>query len=321
MRCDQVSPGVRGSLKVQVWRFGEIEFDESSGRLRVSGKPVEIDRSSRAILALLLNGAGSTIDKDRLLRAGWPNRTVHENSLTKAIGRLRDALGHHGAALKSVYGYGYRLDAEVERVMVRWSDGEEPSQTPGIVERLFGAKRWQHGVTVTVGSLLVLTGAAVALSQLQAGGVPDPSELRRTEPPIIRDAPDSIGRILWVDDHPQNNLYEKRLFEDRRISVHTVINSADALKLIAIYRYDLVISDMGRGEDRLAGLRLAEAVRERGIKTPFLIYTVQAAGAAAQQAQSDLVAEAGADGLAVTPEEIRRAVLRIFDYPAPRPAD
>src|SRR3546814_9490981 len=52
------------------------------------------------------------VRSDRLLEAGWPGRVVHENSLAKAIGRLRKALGADGEALETVHGYGYRLAAE-----------------------------------------------------------------------------------------------------------------------------------------------------------------------------------------------------------------
>ena len=36
--------------------------------------------------------------------------------------------------------------------------------------------------------------------------------------------------------------------------------------------YDLIISDMGRGDNMRAGYELLEAVRARGNKQPFLIF-------------------------------------------------
>jgi CheY-like chemotaxis protein len=143
----------------------------------------------------------------------------------------------------------------------------------------------------------------------------------RSTPPVLADAPDAVGRLLWVDDHPQNNIYEARFFENHRIAVHNVTGSADALRLLAMYHYDVVVSDMGRGEDRLAGLKLASQMRGRGDKTPLIIYTVRADGAEARRAQRELAAEAGAQGVVVTPQEVRSVILKLFGNPAQRPSD
>jgi tetratricopeptide (TPR) repeat protein len=70
-----------------------------------------LDPSAAAILALLLKRTGTCVGKDDLLEAGWPGRIVHENSLAKAIGRVRQALTLNGDfTLEAVYGHGYRLD-------------------------------------------------------------------------------------------------------------------------------------------------------------------------------------------------------------------
>lgn len=74
-----------------------------------------LDQSAAAILAVLLERAGTNVGKDDLLKAGWPGRIVHENSLAKAIGRVRNALNANGNfTLEAVYGHGYRLDRLVD---------------------------------------------------------------------------------------------------------------------------------------------------------------------------------------------------------------
>lgn len=98
------------------WRFGHILFDEAAGRLTVAGQAVEIDRSCAALLAALLRHVDAPLGKDELLETGWPGRVVHENSLAKAIGRLRQALGTDGARIEAVYGSGYRLTGPVRRL-------------------------------------------------------------------------------------------------------------------------------------------------------------------------------------------------------------
>ena len=291
-----------------MWRFGHVEYDEANGRLLVSGQAVELDRNCRALLSLLLREAGSEVDKERLLEAGWPNRIVHENSLAKAIGRLRQALGEDGDRLETIYGLGYRLDLSPRAAAPgETEEATAPRDAPP-------APRWSRMALLLAGVALLALVAALAAFVLNR-----PAEVPiRSAPPMLGDAPDAIGRVLWVDDHPQNNIYEKRFFEDHRIAVHTVTGSVDAFRLLAMYDYDVVISDMGRGEDRLAGLRLAEQMRERGDKTPLIIYTLRPDGAAAQKAQRELVAEAGAQGVAVTPQEVRTVILKMFGNPGRR---
>lgn len=293
-----------------MWRFGEVEFDDVEGKLRVAGQAVELDRSSCAILTLLLQEAGTEVSKERLLAAGWPNRIVHENSLAKAIGRLRQVLGEQGQALETVYGFGYKLNAEVRA----------PS-SPAAEQHEQAARPWFRRPAVLFAALGLLGVAAAGTAAVLMQSEPGSASEFRTTPPLIADAPDAVGRLLWVDDNPQNNLYEERFFEDHRIAVHAATNSTDALRLLAMYNYDVVISDMGRGEDRLAGIRLVEQMRARGDETPFIIYTLRPDGVAAQQAQRQLVAEAGAQGVVVTPQEVRSVVLRLFGNPAPRSAE
>lgn len=95
------------------WRFGDVVLDERLATLRVGGEAVPLDRSGYDVLLALLRHAGEVVTKDELLEAGWPGRVVSENSLAKAVGRLRQALAGDGARIRVVHGYGYRLAAEV----------------------------------------------------------------------------------------------------------------------------------------------------------------------------------------------------------------
>jgi DNA-binding response OmpR family regulator len=298
------------------WRLHEGRFDERSGVLQTGGQTSELDRSCRAILALLLRHAGAPVSKERLLEAGWPARIVHENSLAKAIGRLRDALGAHGDCLKAVYGVGYKLEAAVLAPVTR--SQQTPVGEPAEARPRPRASRQAITLSAILGSAALI---ALAFA-LRESAAPAPADVPvRQAAPAIADAPDAIGKVLWVDDHPENNVVERRFFEKHRIAVHPVTTSEDALKLLAIYDYQAVISDMGRGEDRLAGARFAQQLRARNDRTPVVIYTVRADNAAKQQAQRQLVAESGAQALAVTPQEVRAIVLDLFGNPPERAAD
>jgi len=97
------------------WRLGDIEIDTARAQLACRGVPVVVDRNSYRVLLHLVEHAGEDVRKEDLLRVGWPGRVVSENSLAKAIGKLRQALGDDKAALiQVVQGYGYRLTEAAE---------------------------------------------------------------------------------------------------------------------------------------------------------------------------------------------------------------
>lgn len=82
----------------------------------------------------------------------------------------------------------------------------------------------------------------------------------------------STSTVLWVDDLPDNNRYERQALEALGIHVTTSLTTEDALARLATGRYDLVVSDMGRPPDAHAGYTLLEALRARGDRTPYVIY-------------------------------------------------
>jgi CheY-like chemotaxis protein len=72
------------------------------------------------------------------------------------------------------------------------------------------------------------------------------------------------ARILWVDDHPENNGPIVELLHRFGASVDTPRSNPDALRLLRANRYDVVISDVGRDDEGpgsdLKGVDLADAV-------------------------------------------------------------
>jgi non-specific serine/threonine protein kinase len=114
-----LTDGLRGGLL----RWPGAELDLRSAQVRRGRQLLALDRSSYEVLLALLLRAGQVLSKDDLLEAAWPGRVVSENSLAKAISRLRRELGDDaGAPLQSVHGYGYRWAGEVH-----WVDVERPS--------------------------------------------------------------------------------------------------------------------------------------------------------------------------------------------------
>lgn len=265
-------------------RFGQIEFDPASRRFLVEGRSIALDRQCLAILALLVDEAGRDVDKDRLLEAGWPGRVVHENSLAKAISRLREAMGADGKLLETVHGIGYRLAAGTE--------GELPP-----TETAVPAPR--RPLLVVAGAFGVVAAAGLAL--VASGAFSGKQELLRGEPADI------VGRVLWVDDHPDNNVEEKRYLEAHKVAVYQVKTTEEALTLLSMYQYRAVISDMNRNGKYLDGFTLIHEMRRRDDRTPFYLYTY-----VPSTAQNTKLAQEGGQGVATKSKELYALILPLM---------
>ncbi|HML83870.1 MAG TPA: response regulator, partial [Bacteroidales bacterium] len=75
--------------------------------------------------------------------------------------------------------------------------------------------------------------------------------------------------ILWVDDRPENNIYVRKAFEAQGLQVSLALSTNEAISLLEIYTYNVIISDMGRKEGAQEGYVLLEMVRKMGVRTPF----------------------------------------------------
>lgn len=100
-----------------VLAFGPLQLDTASRRatiLPVDGTPaLPIDLGPRewTVMEYLLLNAPKPASKDKLLQAltGW-DKEITPNAVEVYVSRLRGKLEPHGLALRSIRGFGYRLE-------------------------------------------------------------------------------------------------------------------------------------------------------------------------------------------------------------------
>jgi CheY-like chemotaxis protein len=78
--------------------------------------------------------------------------------------------------------------------------------------------------------------------------------------------------ILWVDDRPDNNIYERKAFETIGFKFDLALSTKEALTLLSKNKYVAIISDMGRVEGPKEGYVLLREVRQKDKQIPFFIY-------------------------------------------------
>ncbi len=79
--------------------------------------------------------------------------------------------------------------------------------------------------------------------------------------------------ILWVDDRPENNVYERNTLEQYGLTFTLALSTEQALHYMELNKFALIISDLGRKEGKYEGFVLLDAIRKIDKETPFIIYT------------------------------------------------
>ena len=312
------------------YRFRQFVLDTAQLHLTAGGAPVNMDARPLQLLRLLIETYPEPCSKNQLLEHLWPDSVVSQWSAGRVVSDTRRCfreLGYDGPLIQTLHGRGYRLAPELaeELVPVRENDAGEAGEVPEeraqeVVpldppaadlyrdreiappavpsapdDRPFASRhvRWLGPLALF---LCVAAGAwLVALSEQSR------DRLRIGEADGVR------GRILWVDDHPDNNRAERAHFEANHIAVYSVKSTEDALTLLNMYRYDAVISDMGRSGDSLAGFHLLERLRARGDQTPFFLYTILSS-----DAQRRALQRRGGQGVATSSKGLYRLALPLF---------
>lgn len=96
-------------------RFGPFEVDPRTWTLSRDGRAVDLSPRLVEILAHLAARPGAIVTKDELLERFWPEVSVSENTLTRAVADIRKALGDDAANptyVQTLARRGYRFVGE-----------------------------------------------------------------------------------------------------------------------------------------------------------------------------------------------------------------
>jgi CheY-like chemotaxis protein len=80
------------------------------------------------------------------------------------------------------------------------------------------------------------------------------------------------NRVLWVDDRPENNTYERQAFEAMGLRFTLAMSTNEAFDRLSRTKYAAIISDMGRREGPREGYVLLDRLRKEGDRTPLFFY-------------------------------------------------
>jgi TolB-like protein/DNA-binding winged helix-turn-helix (wHTH) protein/Tfp pilus assembly protein PilF len=143
------------------YRFGSFAIDLRAVRLLENGQPVHLEPRALQILLLLVEHPGELVTKDEFLEEVWHGAFVSDSALTRAMARLRLALGdeaQHPKYIETAPTLGYRFVAKVEPLS-ELAAGSAHSTGEAARQTRTRRRWWQIAVA---GATILLVGLALS---------------------------------------------------------------------------------------------------------------------------------------------------------------
>lgn len=112
-----------------------------------------------------------------------------------------------------------------------------------------------------------------------------------------------LQRTLWVDDNPDNNIFESLALMRLGLVITAATSNDAARRFMSEVEFDLVITDLGRKGTSDDGARLVGEIHQKAGAPPVIVYT-----ASADERRSKLIAQ-GASAVEDRPGALIAAVL------------
>jgi DNA-binding response OmpR family regulator len=100
-----------GTPRERVIRWADVELDLDARAARVAGRDARLTPAELAVLGQLAARANRAVSRAELAVESGGGAT--ERTVDSHVARIRKKLGSGGAALRTVRGFGYRLEVEV----------------------------------------------------------------------------------------------------------------------------------------------------------------------------------------------------------------
>jgi TolB-like protein/DNA-binding winged helix-turn-helix (wHTH) protein/Tfp pilus assembly protein PilF len=164
--------GKSEDLVVSVICFDHFSLDASRRTLHRSGVEVDLRAKCFDLLLCLARRAGSVVTKTELIEAVWPDVIVTDESLTRCVSDIRQALGDANQKIvKTVPRRGYLLAAPVSFGAPQAAGWTSPpsAPAPGVAAdlRRIAARRWR-GLGACAALAAIFTAGATWLSSTRS---------------------------------------------------------------------------------------------------------------------------------------------------------
>lgn len=136
-----------------MYRFDDFLVDPEAWRLSRNGQEIHLEPLVLELLIYLIANRERLVTREELMDTVWGDTVISESALTKAVARLRQALGDDSAShryIETVRSRGYRFIATVEEL--------ERPEAPSQIAPTNNKKR---GAIIGIAAIIVLVALAV----------------------------------------------------------------------------------------------------------------------------------------------------------------
>ena len=81
------------------------------------------------------------------------------------------------------------------------------------------------------------------------------------------------SKILWIDDQPENNVWERATLHALGIRITSVESTRSALACLRQESFDVIVSDIARGDSPNEGIRALVELKKLAPSTAVIFYT------------------------------------------------
>jgi Tol biopolymer transport system component/DNA-binding winged helix-turn-helix (wHTH) protein len=190
------------------WHFSGFILDPGQRTLRDrEGEVIRLPTRAFDVLIELVRSAGKPVSKDRLLSTAWKGRIVEENSLSRAISSLRQALGDDAVSprfIATIQGEGYQFIASLDTnseghtESTRHEPGPFPQNTVAVNPQ---RKRLSQRFFALIAILMILVVGFIGLrTSPQPDDAPMPAATGLLDLEIMTDFPGSHSSPAYSPD-------------------------------------------------------------------------------------------------------------------------
>lgn len=107
----RVNAIMRRSTKSEIITYGTVTIDESAHDVKVNNTKVELAPKEYELLLYLIKNSGITVSREQILNKIWGyNYFGDERTVDTHIKKLREKIGKEFDVIKTVRGYGYKVE-------------------------------------------------------------------------------------------------------------------------------------------------------------------------------------------------------------------
>jgi TolB-like protein/DNA-binding winged helix-turn-helix (wHTH) protein/tetratricopeptide (TPR) repeat protein len=156
-----------------VYRFDNFLADPETWKLSRDGQEIHLEPVVLSLLIYLIENRERLVTRNELMDTVWGDTVISESALTKAVARLRKALGDDSVThryLETVRSRGYRFVADVEEI----ESADQSALASGKARAAAARRATQAGAAV----IIVLTILAVSWFRMPAHETPQEQVIR-----------------------------------------------------------------------------------------------------------------------------------------------